>query len=309
MTKKYNRMAVLAKVEGTYGTDATPTGALNAILLKDVTINPMNADQIKRDLITDALGNKGSSLAGLHSTMEFSVELASSGAAGTVPGWGVLMRGCALSETINAATSVVYQTVSAGDESLTLYMYMDGTLHKMTGAKGTVSIEITAKQIPYLKFSFIGLFVDPTETAMPTQVLNGWQVPITVSNANTPTLDLHSYSAVTQSITLNLANQNIHRDLINGAGVKFVDRESAGSIKIEAPDLTTIDFWDKAKKSTTGPLQLIHGLIAGEIIQIDAPKVQVLNPGYEDQDGTLMLNMNLDLLPDAGNDELVITVK
>ena len=44
MAARYVRnSAILAKVEGTYGTDSTPTGAANAVLVSNLSINPLDA--------------------------------------------------------------------------------------------------------------------------------------------------------------------------------------------------------------------------------------------------------------------------
>ena len=57
MAARYHRnTAILAKIEATYGTDATPTEAANALLVSNVSINPLNAQNVSRDLIRPFLG-------------------------------------------------------------------------------------------------------------------------------------------------------------------------------------------------------------------------------------------------------------
>ena len=56
-------------------------------------------------------GNSEQLPAGIHSELDFEVELAGSGAAGTAPAWGPLIRACGMSETITAATDVKYAPV------------------------------------------------------------------------------------------------------------------------------------------------------------------------------------------------------
>jgi len=64
-----------------------------------------------------------------------------------------------------------------------------------------------------------------------------------------------------------------------------------------------------AKGDTTEALQLIHGASAGGIVALDAPKVQVMNPRYVDLDGIAMLEMELSIVPDAGDDDFLITIR
>jgi hypothetical protein len=49
--------------------------------------------------------------------------------------------------------------------------------------------------------------------------------------------------------------------------------------------------------------------VAGNIIQIDAPKVQLTSISEQDGDGELHYNLGLSLVPDAGDDEFILTVK
>jgi hypothetical protein len=309
MALKFRKKAVLAKIETTYGTDSTPVGATDAILLKNVTITPMQAEAKSRDLVRETLGATAQSLVGLHVGLECEVELAGSGTAGDVPGYGPLLRACALAETINAGTDVEYDPVSSGEESVTIYFNIDGSQHKMLGTRGTVAFSFNAGDVPAMRFRFTGMWGDPSAVALPTTVLTGFQKPLHVGNTNTPTFTVHAYAAVMRRIEFDLANDVGHRDLVGSESVQFVDRSGSGSVLIEAPALGTQDFFAVAKAETLAAVQLIHGLTAGNIVQVDAPKVQLLTPAYEDDRGIAMLNMNLVLTPDSGDDEFQLTVK
>lgn len=310
MAKKYKNKVILAKLETSYGTDASPAGDANAILFSEVSITPMEADENERDLVGSGLGGKPVTLGRLRVVMTGKVELAGAGKAGDVPAYGVLLRACGFAQSANTtAKTVAYQPLSANYPSLSIYYNIDGTLHKMLGARGTVTLEITAGAIPVMNFTFTGLYVDPTDVALPTADLAAFKAPVAVSDANTPTFSLGGFAAVCQSLTLDIGNEVVHRDLINKSGVYITDRRGTGSVVVEAPGLATKDFFKAAKDGTTGALQLIHGVGAGKVVQIDAPKVQALNPSYSEESGIAMLNMNLRLIPNGRDDELVITVK
>ena len=78
---------------------------------------------------------------------------------------------------------------------------------------------------------------------------------------------------------------------------------------IEAPAIATKDFIIAAKTSVLAALALVHGTVAGNIVKIDAPKVQLLNPTYSSDDGINMLNMGLVPTRDTGDDDIKITVQ
>ncbi len=61
---------------------------------------------------------------------------------------------------------------------------------------------------------------------------------------------------------------------------------------------------------TVGELQMVHGSTAGNILQIDMPGVQLMDPRMSSLNGRRMLQANLKLNPGAtGNDEITITAK
>jgi hypothetical protein len=55
-------------------------------------------------------------------------------------------------------------------------------------------------------------------------------------------------------------------------------------------------------------MTLIHGNVAGNIVQVSAPKVQIVGIDTPEEDGCVMLAMDVILQPStAGNDEIIFT--
>ena len=301
---------VLAKIESVYGTDPVPTGAANAILVRNLTLTPQESDFVDRNVIRPYLGRSQQIPAGIRAMLEFEVELAGSGAAGTAPGWGVLMRACGHSETVVASTSVTYAPVSASFDSATLYFNVDGVLHKLTGCRGTASIQMQVKNLPVIKFTLTGIYNTVTDTAAPTPTYTIFQTPLPVTNVNTTPFTLHGYSAVMSEMSLDQSANIVHRTLVGGSEqVLFTGRQPQGSITIEATTVAAKDWWTIAKNSTTGSLSITHGINAGNKVTIAAPNVQLTKPTYTDLDGIEMLQMGMNFIPgSSGNDEYTITV-
>lgn len=308
---RWRRKTLLLKMEVTYGTDPVPTGAADAVLAFDVELNPIEHEEIERDPLLPYYGGAESVIAGEHVTLAFSIELAGSGAAGTVPAWGPGARICGLAETNTPAVDTQYDPVSTGEESGAIYLNIDGTRHAVLGFRGKSSLDYTAGQRPMKRIEGVGLLVAPTAAALPTLTLAAWKTALDVSEANTPTFTLHGYAAVLQSLKIDLGQEVVYRNRVNGEAVEIVGRKMTGSVTIDAPALATKDFFaiSRTDPPTLAALQLIHGNAAGEIIQVDAPKVQILPPAYTESDGLAGLEMGLKFLPDTGDDELKITVK
>jgi hypothetical protein len=309
MSKRYwRKLALLAKIEGTYGTDSTPAGATDAVQAIDVQFTPMEGGEENRDLLLPYLGHQGVILTGLHGRLEFSVEVAGAGGAGDVPKYGSLLRACGFSETISAGVDVAYEPVSAGQESVSIYYNRDGVRHVLLGTRGNVTMEFTPQRIPRFRFTMMGLHGTVADQALPSVTLSGFQQPVVVSKANT-TFALHGYSGPTENVSIDVGNQVETRLLIGSDAVEITDRLSTGSAVIEAALLATQNWDQIAKAHTAAALQLVHGTVAGNIVQVDAPKAQIGRYSEGQTQGIMNNTLPLMLKPDSGNDELVITVK
>lgn len=310
MSKLSRNVLLLAKIQPTVDVDPTPTAGANAILAGNFTINAIEAEFAERFNIQAYLGNAGNIAISQKTTVSFDVELQSAGAAGTAPKFGTLLRGCALAETVNAGVSVVYNPITSSHEMVTIYYYLDGILCKMLNCKGTVAMNLDAGGIPKMTYSFTGSFSVPTDTAIPGGIsYTGFNAPLGINKINTPTFTLHGTAFKAQTLSIDLANNVVYRNLIGSESILITDRNPSGQCSLETEPVATKDWYTIIKNGTQGALQLVHGSTAGLIVQIDAPKVQLITPTFSDSDGISMFNTNLSLLPNTGNDELILTFK
>lgn len=303
--KKY----VLAKIEGTYGTDPTPTGA-EAILTKNCEIQQLQGNRVSRELDRSTLGNDSEIATGRYAMVSFDVEIAGAGTAGDAPGYGPLLRACGFSETLTPATDAVYAPVSDSFESVTLYYFIDGELHKLTGARGSVSFNLSRDAIPMMSFSFTGLFNDPTQPSAVTPDTSAFVRPIPVTEANTPTYTVDSFALRAEEFTLDMACEVVYRNVVNSESVVIVDRAPAGTLAFEQERIADKNFWALAKAETLISIDIVHGTTAGNIVQLQGGQVQLSQPALRDSDGLSVMTMNTLWVPtDSGDDELTITVK
>lgn len=301
------KRVITAKIETTYGTNSAPTGT-NAILARNINLTPQDADLVDRDLVRPYLGRSEQLPAAIRQQLEFEVEMQGSGAAGTVPGYGVLLRACGMSETIVASTSVTYAPISQNFESVTIVVNVDGVNHVLTGARGTVSVDLTTKQIPVYKFKFTGLYNTVADLGAVVPTFTSFQTPATVSAINTPTFALHGVSPALSSLSVDLGNSLVHRTLVGqNENVLLTNRQVQGNITVEAASIAFKDWFTLARDATLGALNIVHGTTAGYRVQIQSSRVQLTTPNYSDMDGVHMLQMGLNFVPSSvGNDEISI---
>ncbi len=319
MARNTRNAAILAKIESSYATDPTPTGAANAILVSNLSVNPLNANNVNRDLIRSYLGGSEQLVGTANLECSFDVELAGSSGAGTAPPWGPLLRACGFGETITAATRVDYLPVSASFESVTIYYHDDGVLHKLLGARGNVDIMMGIGERPLLKFKFVGIDGGISAVANPSLTLTAWQKPLVVTDPNTGDVTLgctYSAGALSGGTTYPSRGLEItggidakYIPLLGGESVDITNREIAGKVTFDLTAAQEVTFMGTVKANTTQGIGVVHGTAAGNIIVVHAPAVQLINPKKEDVDGRRMIGYDLRFVPSSGNDELRICVK
>ena len=304
-------MALLVKTQTVLGTPVVPAPGANAMLVRAMTPALLKGKYVERNLVRGAKGNYGSIVAGVYRSFEFEVELSASGVAGTAPKIGPLLMACNMSETVTAATSVVYQPIAGQALPVTMYGYLDGVMFQMSDARGTVSFSMNAEEIPVAKFNFIGKYHPMTDVAFPTGLdFSGFKKPLTVGFVNTPTYTVHGLAVVMQQFSLDLANELVWRDLVGFAGARVPDRKPKLSTVFELTNVATRNWGESVRLGTEGAVSLVHGVTAGSIVQFDLPVTAFdSDPTISDLDKVAMLNGSLAVMPNTGNDELVLTFK
>jgi hypothetical protein len=300
---------ILIETESSYGTDPTPTGA-DAVLVRDLNITPQQSDVVNRDVVRPYLGASEQLLANTRVECSFSVELAGSGAAGTAPQYGKALQACGLSETIVADTSVTYAPVSASFSSVTIYYNIDGLRHKVTGCRGTFSINCTVGEIPTIDFTFTGVYVAPDDSALPSATYANQASPLIFKNGNTSSFQLLSFAGALQAFSFDLGNNLVYRELVGGTKeVLLTDRAGTGSTTIEAVSIASKDYFAAALTDTSlGNLDFTHGSTAGNIVDFASTRVDIGDVSYSDQDGIAMFNIPYTCVPStSGNDEFSLS--
>jgi hypothetical protein len=305
---------VLIKVESSYGVDPTPAPATDALLCRSVTASePISIKGVDRNLVRPFFGAFQQLQGTAFVKLELEVEIAGFGTAGPAtptPGYDAALRACALLHTISAGTSVVYTPVSSGLESVTVYYWQDGTLHKITGARGDMELNLKVGEIPTYKITLTGIYNAVTDTSMTAPDVSAYITPLLVNATDTSAFSLHGYSGVLNSLSMKLGNQVETRELVGEAPqVLITDRQSTGSIEIEATTVAAHDWFTAVKNATLNSLSVTHGLTAGNIVTLAAPQVQLLNPKFSDVQNIIHTTFDARFLPgSAGGNEISITV-
>ena len=301
-------LAILAKLETTYGVDAGPLAA-QAIRAFDATWNPLEGTELERATAQPYMGQGDHYVVGKYATCEFSVEAAGSGTAGTAPAYDACLRMAGLSPVITAGTDVAYAPVSTGHESASLYCILDGKRYRTYGARADVTLEIEGAKVPSWRFKVTGLFVEVDAAAMPVVDFSAYMKPVPAEKAHIPEFTLHGYAAKFKKLTFGLGQKVEYRGLANDESVIISERKGTVNIDIEEPPLATKNYYQAVTSHTRGPLVLQHGTTAGNIIKVTAPALQLSKPKTAKVNNIEHLQWsNAWLNPVSGDDESVVTI-
>lgn len=320
MPRYIRNTAILAKVEATAGVDAAPTGAANAILVSDLSITPLEAQNVDRALIRPYFGASEQLVATAYVKCSLTVELAGSGTASTAPAWGALMQGCAHAEaSLTSPARIEYSPASTGLKTLTIYWHDDGVLHKLLGAMGNVRLEAKVGDRPKLVFEFTGIDGGVTAVANPSATLTAWKTPPTMTKANVVDITLGCNLAAgalvggtvyaSTGIELDWGNAVSFTPLLSAERIDLTDRQVSGRTQLDLSAAQEVSFMASVKANTTQGLGLTIGTATGNQITLFAPKAQLFNPRKEDLNGTRVIGFDLRLVPSSGNDEIRIVTQ
>lgn len=324
---RYTRnQVVLLKQETVYGTDPTPTGAANAMLVSNLSISPLNANNVSRDLLRPFFGGSEQLVGSASVECSFDVEFQSSGSmtTPTIPAWDAAIQSCGYKAGVGTAASrVEYDLVTDYSlfKSCTIYYYDSGVLHKVLGAFGTFSVKMGVGERPVFSFKFTGLDGGVTAVAVATPTLTAFKAPVVVTDPNTSALTLGCTYAtgalvagteyVSGGLEFDLGNAVNFNDLLGtaslaGQSVDLTNREITGKAMFDLTAANEVTFMTNVKANTTQSIGLVHGTTAGNKMLVFAPSVQLINPRKEDKGGRRMIGFDLRFLPSTSNDELKI---
>jgi hypothetical protein len=310
MDRFTNKRILLGKIQTVHSTDPVPTPADNAILVYDLDVKPLVFEKKERRPIRSYFGTKAALLASQHMEISFKVDFAGSGAAGTAPVWGPLVRACACAELVTAGVKVEYTPIIDSMEEITFYYHADGALHKLIDCKGEASVRLVSNDWPQLVFSFVGRKGGRVVTANPASpVFTSWIDPLLVNDTNTGDVTLGATSYPSKGLEFSFGNQVAFKPLLGKETVRITDRNPSGRISLDVTPTQELALLAIIEASTTQTLLLTHGVTAGSIVEASAPALQLLEPTDEDDGGDLLHGYGFELKPSSGNDEFKLTAR
>lgn len=314
--KLLRKSVILAKIESSYGTDPTPTEAANAILcsLPEFAIS---GDRNERNFVRDTLSPSGFAIGAKRQTIKFSCELKGAYGDPNDPCYlDTLFQMCGLLKTVITEPVVgpISYTPSSeltAHKSGTIYYFMDGILFKMTGCRGTASLNFSVGSYPMVDFSFTGLYGGPIDheavTAdlafdenLPPSCLSigmaiSWDDGLTTTN----------YTPVgVEKVTLDISNEIAEKkDMQSSTGLSEVfigGRQPKLSLDLDVDELALIDPYEIYSGGYPVTVSFTVGSVAGNIITISTSGGVLEEPKIDNKNGRASYSLSMVL---SGSDD------
>ncbi|QIG76088.1 hypothetical protein EVC24_067 [Rhizobium phage RHph_I4] len=195
---------------------------------------------------------------------------------------------------------------STGHETLTLYMYKDGLLFKLTAAMGTFSIQATAGELATITFNFSGAWVDPVDVATP-DFEQPDVLPPQVELANLTWGS--NVNLTTEQFTIDGQVNVVQRPDVNSAfgyaGSRIASRAPEGGFNPEATLEADEPFWETYTSARAKFFSARIGKAVGNQCAIIAPRTQTSEIGFGDRDGIMTYEKSVAFKRWEGDDELI----
>jgi hypothetical protein len=232
--------------------------------------------------------------------MVFQTELKGSGAPGTPPKWGKLMKACGFAEDSPASAQI---------PSMTLARYMDGVVQTIWGARGTVGIRLIAGQPAMLEFEFKGADFSVADGGLLTGVTYDSAIPPVFISA---AFNIGSYAARVERLNIDMANRlELQTDVNSTSGHKtavIVERKPIGSFDPEMVTIAEHDFFESWRDGREMSLTSTIGTASGNRIGLSAPRCRYVDLAESRRNEIATLEADFELNMVSGDDEFSVTV-
>jgi len=298
------KSVLLAKAETTYGTDPTPTGTVDALLVMDATIKE-NHEALERNVQWKFLDTLPSVKGESFCEVSFKIDVCGSGSIALAPRIGAVLRACGLAATVQSGVSVTYTVSTDSHASATLYLYMDGRLHIITGARGSsAKMTFAAGKTCILEVTMQGLYTAPTSAALPSTTYESTVALPPVCKSSLFTFNSKS-TLVTQTVELDFGIEIAKRPSLNSAnavaGFEIVGFKPKVTIDPEAQIETSYTFRTD-QLTTQRAVAVVATRAAGNIVTLNVPKMNITKIEYADREGVLVEKVEGEASASSGND-------
>ncbi len=131
---------IRGKLEGLYGAEVAPGASDAALEVTGLSYKRLEGSRGSQEAADPYFGSAGE-LPGLHySSLGFMSILKDVAVPGEKPSIDALLQACGFAAVITGGQDVTYNPIQKNIKSMTFWAHLNGHLHKMTGARGSLKL-------------------------------------------------------------------------------------------------------------------------------------------------------------------------
>lgn len=231
------------------------------------------------------------------------VEMASSGVAGTPPPWDALLRGCGMARTDITGTHArcEYRPISANFEFLALRFTEGGLQRRVINALGTATLNLRAGDIPRFEFEYLGARLGtPAASSLGFDYDPAWNNVQVITDDNSGDVRLGcTYSVTTGAVsggqdypsfglTLRLGVDVQHSPILGRSGATIAARRPEIELDLYLTTAQEIQLDGFVRQITYTSLGWNIGTVSGRRLALFFPRVQLAEFDSQEMGGRLM---------------------
>lgn len=289
-----------AEIEVAAGTAETLAAANATFNAENVEVQP-NIPFVERQLAGNFSPGKG--VAGSRAgRVTFDVDFIGGVAA---PAWMSIFLPCCGWVDTTGTYSPKSEAPGSNVKTCTIGWYENGRRKLLRGCAGTWEATWVAGMPMKMRFDMTGIWDAPADATIlaPTR-----ETSLPIRFASSGLLLAGAHTPVARQLVIRAGNQiKLVGDSTDPSGFKFAcvtGRRMTGTLNPEANLVATKDYHAELLASTEQALALAVGS-AGNKVTMAAPKLQITNVQYAEEDGTIIdaIEFQLNRSADTGNDE------
>ncbi|MCM8736591.1 hypothetical protein M5E06_20910 [Azospirillum sp. A1-3] len=198
--------------------------------------------------------------------------------------------GTALSAATNyqVPVNVLYKPASTNIPSLTLYLYMDGLLYKVVGARANATLKLQSGNIGLISFTMTGMFAGKVDASLPAGLVYDATRPPVWKGGKAL---VNRVVSAMSSLSIEFGNQMTNPDNPNAAeGFDpsiITSRNMTGSCDPLETLVATRDSMAALRAGTQQVIHAFYGISVGNRIGLTIPAAFYTNLQPGDQNGLL----------------------
>lgn len=246
--------------------------------------------------------------------MNAAITLGASGAVITPNAWaGAAVAGDTVEFTLRRP-GVRYDPVSDDATSLTLWALLDGSLFRLRGARGSWSVQGQAAQYATVTWTFTGIYVDPIDMALPSNLAYEESKPYKVEVAQLALYGLANNLACASRFTMDIANEVSAKDCINADeaydGIQITSRQPVAGCDPDAYKPSVYNPWARLRREDTTRFHVAVGAKGGaaNTVRLQADRANITAAPFANRNRIRAYDHQLRLARKTalGDDELFV---